>query len=208
MKKIDSMSNATLNRLPVYLRYLRKALKEGHEFVSSVTIAEELGLNSVQVKKDLAIVSTLEGRPKKGFELNQLVLDIENYLGVKNTKKAIIVGIGKLGTALLSYKGFQKYGLQLSAGFDINEQLYGNVIGGAKIYSMEEMAGYVKEKNVQMAILAVQAKVAQNVCDQLIEAGVCAILNFAPTNLIVPEGVMVTDVDIAASLAILSTKIK
>lgn len=205
MKKIESISNATLNRMPTYLRYLRRALKDGKEYISSVTIAEDLSLNSVQVKKDLALVSTLEGKPKKGFELNQLVYDIEAYLGVNDDKKAIIVGVGKLGTALLSYKGFQKYGLQLAAGFDINEQLHGNVIGGAKIYSMEDVADYVKEHNVKMAIVAVQAKVAQSVCDQLVESGINAILNFAPTNLIVPKGVRVRDVDIAASLAILAT---
>ena len=207
VKPNQAMSNATLKRLPVYLRFLHERQAKGDEYISSVTIAEHLKLNAVQVKKDISLVSTVEGKPKIGFLLNQLINDIETFLGYKKSQKACLVGVGKLGTALLSYKGYEKYGLKITAGFDINEQLYGNTISGVTIYSMNELSSFVSKNGVYMAIIAVQSKDAQAVCDKLVEAGIMAILNFAPVNLQVPNGVFVQDVDIAASLAILSTKL-
>jgi redox-sensing transcriptional repressor len=207
VKENQTVSNATLKRLPVYLRFLYERESAGDKFISSVTIAENLKLNSVQVKKDLSQVSTVEGKPKVGFKLTGLINDIENFLGYKKSQKACLVGVGKLGSALLSYKGFDKYGLTVTAGFDINEQLFGNTISGTKIYPMLDIRKVCLELGVKMAIITVQAKDAQSVCDELIDAGVIGILNFAPVNLQVPDGVLVQDGDIAASLAILSTKL-
>lgn len=205
-KKI--ISNATLKRLPVYLRCLHEMSASGEEYVSSVAIAESLNLNSVQVKKDIAVVSSSSGKPKVGFKLCTLIHDIENFLGYTKTQKACLVGVGKLGSALLSYKGFEKYGLQIVGAFDVNEQLFGNIINGITIYSTSELSEFVKENDVYMAVIAVREKDAQTVCDELVNAGIIGILNFAPANLQVPKNVFVQDVDIAASLAILSTKVK
>jgi len=202
------VSNATLKRLPIYLRCLHEMASLGEEYVSSVAIAESLNLNSVQVKKDIAVVSTSSGKPKVGFKLSSLIHDIENFLGYTKTQKACLIGVGKLGSALLSYKGFEKYGLQISGAFDVNEQLFGNTINGITIYSISELEDFVKQNEVYMAILAVREKDAQAVCDSLVKVGIMGILNFAPVNLQVPKGVFVQDVDIAASLAILSTKVK
>ena len=148
------------------------------------------------------------GKPKVGFKLSTLIHDIENFLGYTKTQKACLIGVGKLGSALLSYKGFEKYGLQIVGAFDVNEQLFGNTINGISIYSTSELTEFVKENQVYMAVLAVREKDAQSVCDELVKAGIIGILNFAPVNLQVPQGVFVQDVDIAASLAILSTKVK
>ena len=207
-KPEQTISNATLKRLPKYLRFLKALYLDGEEFVSSVTIANGLELNSVQVKKDIALVSTVEGKPKVGFELKRLIDDLEDFLGLNNSQKAILVGVGKLGTALLSYKGFSKYGLKITAGFDVSEDIVGKVVAGTKVYHESEMADYLKKNKVKMAILAVQTSVAQAVCDKLVKDGILAILNFSPVPLKVSEGVAVQDVDIAASLAILSTKLK
>ena len=205
---IKLISNATLKRLPVYLRCLHEMASLGEEYVSSVAIAENLKLNSVQVKKDIAVISSSSGKPKVGFKLSTLIHDIENFLGYTKTQKACLIGVGKLGSALLSYKGFEKYGLQIVGAFDINEQLFGNTINGISIYSTSELTDFVKQNQVYMAVLAVREKDAQFVCDQLVPAGIIGILNFAPANLQVPQGVFVQDVDIAASLAVLSTKVK
>ena len=165
-------------------------------------------LNSVQVKKDIALVSTVDGKPKVGFELSRLIKDLEDFLGCNNSQNACLVGVGKLGSALLSYKGYEKYGLKIVAGFEINEDLFGKEVGGTTIYPMSELESYIKENKIYMAIIAVQSKDAQSVADKLIDAGILAIMNFAPERLNVPEHVALQSVDIAASLAILSTKLK
>jgi redox-sensing transcriptional repressor len=133
---------------------------------------------------------------------------LEDFLGLNNSQKAVLVGVGKLGTALLSYKGFEKYGLKITAGFDVNPDIIGKEIAGTKIYHESEMASYLKKHKIKMAILAVQTGVAQKACDKLVQDGIYAILNFSPVPLKIPDGVAVQDVDIAASLAILSTKLK
>lgn len=208
VKPEQVVSNATLKRLPMYLRFLKALYARGEEFVSSVTIANGLELNSVQVKKDIALVSRVEGKPKVGFELKRLIDDLEDFLGLNSSQKAVLVGVGKLGTALLSYKGFEKYGLMITAGFDVNPDIVGKEVAGIKIYHESDMANYLKKHKIKMAILAVQTGVAQKVCDKLVKDGIYAILNFSPVPLKIPDGVAVQDVDIAASLAILSTKLK
>ena len=206
--KNTSIPNATLKRLPMYLRFLQDKRSEGVMNISSVTIADHFKFNSVQVKKDIALVSSVGGKPNVGFDLKTLIRDLENFLGCNSSQKACLVGVGKLGSALLSYKGFENYGLDVIAGFDVNPVLYGKTINGTTIYPMDELTSFVKANNVYMAIVAVQAKDAQTVCDQLVKSGILAIMNFAPERLSVPDGVVVQTVDIAASLAILSTKLK
>lgn len=206
VKPEQVVSNATLKRLPIYLRYLQRL--KGVDYISSVTIAEHLKLNSVQVKKDIALVSTVDGKPKVGFELSRLIKDLEDFLGCNNSQNACLVGVGKLGSALLSYKGYEKYGLKIVAGFEINEDLFGKEVGGTMIYPMSELESYIKENKIYMAIIAVQSKDAQSVANKLVDAGVLAIMNFAPERLNVPEHVALQSVDIAATLAILSTKLK
>lgn len=209
MRKTNvTIPNATLKRLPIYLRYLREKEQSGEEFISSVTIAEHLELNSVQVKKDISLVSSVDGKPRVGFDLKLLIKDFENFLCCDDEQKACLVGVGQMGSALLSYKGFTKYGLDIVAGFDIKEELFGKVINGAEIYPMTELKKIIREKKVVMAILAVHVEHAQSVCDELVEAGVQGILNFASVTLKVPSNVIVQSIDVASSLAILSTKIK
>ena len=206
--KNKSISNATLKRLPMYLRFLHEMRKEGVESISSVTIAKHFKFNSVQVKKDISLVSSVDGKPKVGFELKTLIRDLENFLGCNSSQKACLIGVGKLGGALLSYKGFENYGLEVVAAFDINPALAGKRVGRTEIYPISQLSSYVQNNGVYMAIIAVQTSVAQAVCDELVKAGILAIMNFAPVTLTVPDNVIVQNVDIAASLAILSTKLK
>ena len=113
-----SVSKATLGRLPCYLQHLRAILKNNDEYVSATTIAKELSLGEVQVRKDLNSISGA-GRPKIGYAVKDLIESIENALGYSNLAKAIIVGAGKLGQALLNFEGFGEYGVEISAAFDI-----------------------------------------------------------------------------------------
>ena len=197
-----AISTQTLKRLPMYLAYLRRV--EGtRPNISATAIAEALGLNQVQVRKDLASVST-SGRPRVGYVTCDIIREIETFLGYDNAHDAVLVGAGKLGRALMGYDGFRAYGLNIVAGFDREEAACEKTSCEKPVYPMERMADLVRRLNVHIGIITVPASQAQAVCDQLVSAGVLAIWNFAPVTLTVPEGVLVQSENMAASLAVLS----
>ena len=206
-REVASISKATIGRMPAYLRYLKEQEKAGEKTISSTQIAEELGLNAVQVRKDLAVISTVAGKPKLGFEIGELIADINRILGYDNVTDAVLVGAGGLGRALVGYEGFKNYGLNIVAAFDAAAELIGREIGGVRIYGAEEIVPMVKRLNVRIGIITVPQGEAQRVADALIEGGVRAIWNFAPANLVLPSNVAVKNEDMAASLAILSMRL-
>jgi len=190
-------------RLPSYLSYL-KSLPEGdNEYVSATTVAMALGLNDVQVRKDLACVSK-KGRPKLGYVTEELIKDIESFLGYDDLNDAIIVGAGRLGGALMSYDGFKEYGLNIVAAFDVDESKVGTEICGKKVLPMDKMAELCERMKIRIGIITVPAHAAQMVCDMLVKSGIYAIWNFAPTHLKVPDNILVQQENMAASLAVLS----
>ena len=201
------VSQPTLHRLPVYLNYLRLKRDLGAVNISSTAIAEDLRLNPVQVRKDLALVSN-SGRPKTGFDINDLIDNIETFLGYKNTKDVVLVGAGKLGRTLLSYNGFSLCGLNILAAFDNDENIIETEINGKKIFHTDKMKDLIKRLGVHIGIITVTAENAQKSCDMLIDAGILAIWNFAPVHLSVPENIIVQNENLAASLAILSNKLQ
>ena len=201
--QMNSVSILTVQRLPVYLQYLKRLSDEGVPTVSATVIAEALGLNDVQVRKDLASVSK-GGRPKVGYITTELIHDIELFLGYHNTNRAILVGVGNLGRALMSYDGFAQYGLHIEAGFDLSPDTVGRKINEKPILSTNEMAEFCKARNIRMAILTGPADEAQAVCEQLLACGIQAIWSFASAHLQVPAGVLVRYENMATSLALLS----
>ncbi|MGI6161009.1 MAG: redox-sensing transcriptional repressor Rex [Christensenellales bacterium] len=198
-----SISKQTLKRLPMYLSYLKSLPGGGPSNISATSIAEGLNLNDVQVRKDLAAVSS-GGRPKIGYVTEELIADIECFLYFDDTDSAIIVGAGNLGRALLNYEGFSDYGLNILAAFDIDESLCGATPHGKKILPLSKMSALCERLKIGIGIIAVPSASAQEVCDMLTDKGVKAIWNFSPTFLRVPEGVLVQNENIAASLAVLS----
>ena len=200
---MNSVSILTVQRLPGYLHYLKGLSAQNVPTVSATVIAEALGLNDVQVRKDLASVSK-GGRPKVGYITSELIHDIELFLGYHNTNRAILVGVGNLGRALMSYDGFAQYGLHIEAGFDLSPDIVGRKIKDKPIFPMEDMAAYCRERSIRMAILTVPAEQAQAVCEQLLACGIQAIWSFASAHLQVPAGVLVRYENMATSLAILS----
>lgn len=193
----------SLQRLPVYLNYL-KSLPEGDKYISSGAIASALGMGEVLVRKDIAYTNS-SGRPKVGYVRTQLIAAIEEYLGCNRKKNAVLVGVGGLGSALLSYGGFAKYGIDIAEAYDSDEKKAGTYVGGKPVYADEHMAEGVARCGAELAILAVPAAAAQTVCDALVEAGIKGILNFAPVQLRAPESIAVRNIDVAASLAILAS---
>jgi len=195
-----------LKRLPRYLTYLRGKKSEGLDRISSTMIAADLLLNSVQVRKDLAYVSD-SGKPRTGFSVKALIRDIECFLGYGNTKAAVLVGAGHLGKTLLTYEGFEGYGLQILAAFDVQQDLIGTEVYTKPVFPVSRLPEMTRRLCATIGIITVPAESAQEVCDLLVEGGVQGIWNFAPVHLEVPEHVIVQNEDIAASLVLLSNKL-
>jgi redox-sensing transcriptional repressor len=197
------ISKAVLKRLPGYLAYLKSIPEEGSSpYISATALANALGMGEVQVRKDLAMVSD-GGRPKIGYLRERLIDDIEQFLGYDNTTDAVLIGAGKLGLALMGYRGFEEYGLNILAAFD-QAPAASFTDEGKPILPMSRLEGFCRENKVLMGIITVPAEAAQEVCDQLISSGIKAIWNFAPVHLDVPEKTLVQAENMATSLAVLS----
>ncbi|NLW12612.1 MAG: redox-sensing transcriptional repressor Rex [Clostridiaceae bacterium] len=202
------VSVQALQRMPYYLQLLKEHKQAGDIVISAKTIATELRLNDVQVRKDLAAVSSIKGKPNTGFEIQDLIDNMEDYLGYNNVMDAVLIGAGSLGKALISYKGFENYGLNIVAAFDNEVGTTGDVINGCRIRPVSEMEEFCKRLRIHIGIITVPAQSAQAACDNLLASGILAIWNFAPVHLNAPENVLVQNENMAASLAMLSRKLK
>ena len=200
------VSQSVLKRLPTYLSYLKSIPESEKPYISATALANALGMGEVQVRKDLAIVSD-GGRPKIGYPREMLIEDIEQFLGYDNTTDAILVGAGKLGQALMCYRGFDEYGLNILAGFDRNPGSK-QTDNGKPIYHLDQLETFCRDHKVLMGIITVPQEAAQSVCDRMIACGIKAIWTFAPCHLDVPEGVMVHNENMATSLALLSVHLQ
>ncbi len=193
----------TVTRLSIYLRCLEELEAGGVASVSSRQLAERFGLNSAQVRKDLAYFGQF-GVRGLGYYIAELKHNLERILGLKQDWEVALVGVGNLGSALIAYKGFQARGFKISLAFDADAAKTGQVVGDVQIMEIAKLVQTVRRKKVKIAVVAVPAVAAQSVADLLVEAGVTAILNFAPAQLTVPEGVKVQNVDLSVLLKTLS----
>ena len=201
-----SVSKQTLQRLPTYLSYL-KSLREATKYISATAIADALNMNHVVVRKDLASISS-SGRPKVGYVREDLIGELERFLGYDNAQDAVLVGAGQLGKALLAYDGFVQYGLNILAGFDTDPLTVNTEVGGKKILPMDRLEDLCRRMKVRIGILTVPWEHAQAVCNLLIKSGILAVWNFTNVHLDVPEGILVQNENMAVSLAILSNHLK
>ncbi len=201
------ISKATLARMPLYLHFLQEEYSKGAQYISSTVIAQNISVSSVLVRKDLALVSSEAGRPRLGFEISRLIVDIEKFLGYDTISDAVIVGAGDLGRAFLGYEGFKSNGLNIVAAFDINEKLIGTKVAGKEILPISALEQFVKEHRIKIGIITVPKVAAQEVLNKMIEAGIKAIWNFAPAPLRVPKDIVLKTEDLAASLAMLAGKL-
>lgn len=198
------ISTGLLRRLPLYLRYLQ-SLPEETANVSATTIANALGLGDVQVRKDLGAVSG-KGRPKTGYDRLLLIETLHDFLGYNKIKNAVIFGAGKLGNALMSYSGFDDYGLRIVAAFDVKN--IGMSSSGKPVYPLESFPAFCKQQKIEIGIITVPQSAAQDVCDMITDNGIKAIWNFAPAQLCVPSDVIIHEENMAASLAVLSKQLE
>ena len=200
-----SVSKATLGRLPRYLEFLRELPPDKVPYISATAIAKGLCLGDVQVRKDLASVSGA-GKPKLGYTTKELIEQIEKALGYNQSTKAVLVGVGKLGRALLEFDEFQKFGIEIAAAFDSNEQII-SLAGKTDILPMKQFEYFCKTQNIQLGIITVGEGSAQVVCDQMVQSGIIAIWNFAPCKLKVPAGILLQNENLALSLAHLNNQL-
>ena len=198
------VTKSTLSRLPLYYSHIRKLKQEGQVFVSAAAVAQSLNLNPVLVRKDLAGVCSITGKPRTGFEIDTLINDLSEHLGYNKEDEAILVGVGSLGRLILTNKEFSSMGLNIVVGFDKDPNLNGLQIGDKYVLPMEKMASFVRRTGVKIGIITVPAEQAQSVCDQMVSSGIRAIWNFAFTLLNVPKGILVKNENLPSSLAVLS----
>lgn len=202
--KTENVSKSMLRRLPMYLDYL-KGLPDEDCNISATAIANSLGLGDVQVRKDLARIST-RGRRRTGRSKEQLIRDIEQCVGADLTR-SVIVGAGMLGQALLDYGDAEASGLDVMACFDWNP-LARETENGKPIYSMNTLESFCRGNEVRLGIIAVPAERAQDVCDGLVACGIEAIWNFAPIHLKVPKGVLLHTENFAVSISSLRMQLR
>lgn len=203
--KASDISRATLGRIPMYLKYL-KGLPPDTQNVSATTIAKELGLGEVQVRKDLSALCG-SGKPKIGYLAKELAESLSSFLDCKNGE-AVIVGAGMLGRALLDYDGFKNFGINLSAAFDAKVTVAERSAGGKPILPMKDFAKFCSANNIRIGIIAVPAAAAQEICNLFYENGIKAIWCFAPCQLYKPADVVIQYENMALSLAHLKMQIK
>lgn len=207
MPQSRSFPLPSIQRLPVYLRFLKEQRERGETVVSCTRIAEEFGQLSVQVRKDLSITGII-GRPKVGYRIEELIEAIEEFLGWNSKIFACLVGAGSLGNAILGYEGFVEHGLNISCAFDVDPQIIGTTMRGRPVYNVEDISRICAENTFELGILTVPASAAQRVANALLDGGVHAFWNYTPARLELPTGVVCEDVKLSASFAILSSRLK
>jgi redox-sensing transcriptional repressor len=203
--KSEKISELTTSRLSVYLRCLNTLAAAGIKTISSQSLAEQFNLNSAQIRKDLGYFGEF-GVRGVGYYVEDLRHHITNILGLDNPHRVGIVGAGRLGTALANYNGFGRSNFTVVALFDNDSQKIGRRIGDAKIavHDVEQLSKVIREESIDVIVIAVPARAAQKVLNQIMSAGIKAVLNFAPASLNSRRGVKVKTVDLTTSLESLS----
>jgi redox-sensing transcriptional repressor len=203
MRSARNIPEATVARLPLYLRALLEVAELKTTTISSERLADLAGVNAAKVRKDLSYLGSY-GTRGVGYDVEYLLYQISRQLGLTQDWPIVIVGVGNLGHALSNYRGFAARGFRIVALFDADPGTIGERIGDLQVRGMDELDQVVEEQHVAIGLITTPPQVAQEVADRLVEAGVSAILNFAPTVISVPPNVSLRKVDLAIELQILS----
>lgn len=197
-----------LRRLPWYLAYVKLLKNQGESYVSSTQIAKKINVSPTQIAKDLSYVN-ISGKTRVGYEIDQLIDVLEEFLGFRSSHKAVLFGVGSLGAALLADSGLEQYGLKILAGFDIKDDIVNTKINNIPVYHADEfIERNQKTIKAEIGVLTVPADIAQQTADYLIEGGVRGIWNFTPFRIRVPEDVVLQNTSIYAHLAVMFNRLK
>jgi redox-sensing transcriptional repressor len=183
-----------IRRLPIYARALANLRDEGISVVSSLDLGRRLGMTPAQIRKDLSYFGEF-GKQGTGYDVRYLLAEIRHILGLERNWAMIVVGVGRLGHAIASYNGFEPQGFEIAGLFDADPGKVGQQVGHLKIAHLDDAPRLIRERNVQIAIVAVPAPQGQAVVDRLVDAGITAILNYAPVAVHVPDHVRVEQID-------------
>ncbi|MDD5953224.1 MAG: redox-sensing transcriptional repressor Rex [Oscillospiraceae bacterium] len=206
MEQSKTLAHEVVQRLSLYLNYLKTLPENGPANITAEKLGEAVDVAGCQVVSDLQNVGA-ENHPKIGYITEYLLADIERTLGYDNVDRAILVGVGHLGKAILSYPGFANYGLHILAAFDTDPAVIGTQVNNIPVHDVAEMAAVCGDLGVHIGIITAPAKFAQSIADQMVDCDIRGIWNFAPTHLKVPDTVLVENENIADSLVILSQRL-
>ena len=207
MKRTKVLNSPSIRRMPTYLHKLLKMQSEGRKHVSSTELAQYMNIESIVVRKDIALTG-IEGLRRVGYKVEELIACIKNFLGWQNRMTATLIGAGSLGTALLGYNDFDHYGLQVGSVFDADPEKIGKVIFSREIFDIATLEERLQGTVPDIAILCVSSAAAQDVADKVVKLGIRYIWNFANVSLQTPPHVTVQREVIAGGLAMLSVKRK
>lgn len=197
------ISDSAVRRLALYLRLLRELRRQGVELVSSRELADRTGATSAQVRKDLSLFGSF-GKRGRGYQVDELAETLEEILGLGRVWRVCVVGVGKIGAALLGYRDLARRGFEIVAAFDVEEEKIGRPVFGIPVSSMEELERVVRDRDVEIGIIATPPEAAEEVAGRLARAGVGAVLNFAPVELSPPGEMPVRTMDVVLELEGLS----
>lgn len=195
-----------LRRLPWYLAYIKLLKKKGQAHVSSTQIAKKINVSSTQIAKDLSYVK-VSGKTRVGYEIEVLIEVLEQFLGFTSQHRAVVLGVGSLGGALLSDSGLEQFGLKIFAGFDVSESIVGRKINNIPVYHIDEFAQRNKLINTDIGILTVPPDNAQEIADFAIQNGIRAIWNFTPFRIRAPEDIILQNTSLYAHLAVMFNRL-
>ena len=190
----NEVPEVVVARLPQYVRILTLLLEDGAEVVSSQQLGEKLQVTPAQIRKDLSYFGRF-GKQGRGYSVRHLLDRLRNILGLNTYWNVAVVGVGRLGRAILSYPGFTPDGFHLVAAFDANPQVVGQQVGDLTVHAMSSLEDVFRNQNISIAIVAVPVVDTQEVIDWLVESGIRAILNYAPASPQVPDGVKIRNID-------------
>lgn len=203
----SNIPEPALRRLPWYLSYVKLLKKKDFSHVSSTQIAKKINVSASQIAKDLSYVD-ISGKTRVGYEIDELIAVLENFLGFTQKHPAVLFGVGSLGAALLSDSGLEQYGLKILAGFDVDPQVVGKEINKIPVYHSDDFPNKNKRIKAQIGILTVPSGIAQEVADFMIEGGVKGIWNFTPFRITVPENIVLQNTSLYAHLAVMFNRLR
>ena len=206
LAKIEKVPEPTLRRLPWYLSVCRLLKQRGEQHVSSTRLSKETNIVASQIAKDLSCVNII-GRTRVGYDIDNLLEVLEDFLGFTRIHKAFLFGAGRLGSALLNDSGLKQFGLEVVAAFDTNPKVVGHSVAGIPVYHINDLEAKIKRYNVKIGILTVPIDRAQEVSDKMVVWGIKAIWNFTPLRIRVPENIVVQNTSLYAHLSLMFNRL-
>lgn len=200
--RLPYVPEPAIRRLPWYLACVQQLRSQGVEHVSSTAISQQLNVDASQIAKDLSYLN-IKGKTRIGYEVAQLERGLNDFLGFRRSHRAVMLGVGSLGRALITDSGLSRYGLQIVAGFDVSPYVIGTEINGIPVYDISELASRREELQAEIAIIAVPVESAAQIAEQCIASGLKALWNFTPFHIKSRPGITIENTSIYAHLAVM-----